>query len=257
MKKIEIKKCVIGEGLPKICVPLVGKTEEDIAGQAQKICDCKSRIDIVEFRADYYEGLQDIPRLLAFLEKLYAMLGDKVLLFTIRSESEGGEKLKLKTPDVYDINRAVIESTIPDMVDVELYSGDEDVDKLVKLAHEKGIYIVMSNHDFNKTPEVQDMVSRMCRMQDMGADIAKIAVMPQNNEQLINLFTATSIMNTKYARVPVITISMGKLGALSRIAGQVFGSSVTFAALEQSSAPGQIPVDELDEMMTKIDKYCN
>ena len=143
------------------------------------------------------------------------------------------------------------------MVDVELYSGDEDVDKLVKLAHEKGIYIVMSNHDFNKTPEVQDMVSRMCRMQDMGADIAKIAVMPQNNEQLINLFTATSIMNTKYARVPVITISMGKLGALSRIAGQVFGSSVTFAALEQSSAPGQIPVAELDEMMTKIDKYCN
>ena len=101
------------------------------------------------------------------------------------------------------------------------------------------------------------MVSRMCRMQDMGADIAKIAVMPQNNEQLINLFTATSIMNTKYARVPVITISMGKLGALSRIAGQVFGSSVTFAALEQSSAPGQIPVAELDEMMTKIDKYCN
>lgn len=259
MKQIEIKGRVIGQGLPKVCVPLVGKTEEEIMRQADRVCqsvnDCE--IDMVEFRGDYFDGLDDIPRLLALLQRLQEKLteSDKILLFTIRSESEGGEKLAFTTPGIHEINEAVIESAIPDMVDVELFSGAEDIQKLVTLAHQKGVYIIMSNHDFHTTPEADVMLNRLRSMQDMGADIAKIAVMPNDEMQLLRLLAVTNTMYEKYAEIPLITISMGRLGVLSRLCGQIFGSAVTFAALDQASAPGQIPVDELNTMLKWVNRH--
>lgn len=256
MKKIEIKNRIIGEGIPKICVPIVGRTEEDILEQAKKIAECKARIDVVEFRADYYEKLQDINQLIALLKNIREILADKALLFTIRTESEGGEKLPFATPNVFDINYAVIDSAIPDMIDVELSSGESDIEKLVEFAHKKGVYVIMSNHDFKSTPEYDDMLKRLCSMQDMGADIAKLAVMPQNEMDLIRLLNVTLDMKNNYADIPVVTISMGKCGSLSRITGQIFGSAMTFAALDNSSAPGQIPVDELEKIMNSLEAYC-
>lgn len=259
MKQIEIKGRVIGQGIPKVCVPLVGKNEEEIMQQADHVCQRagNDEIDMVEFRGDYFEGLDDIPRLLALLQRLQEKLteADKILLFTIRSEAEGGEKLAFTTPGIYEINEAVIESAIPDMVDVELFSGAEDIQKLVTLAHQKGVYIIMSNHEFHTTPEADVMLNRLRSMQDMGADIAKIAVMPKDEMQLLRLLAVTNTMYEKYATIPLITISMGRLGTLSRLCGQIFGSAVTFAALEQASAPGQIPVDELNMMLKWISRH--
>lgn len=254
MKQIEIKGSVIGQGTPKVCVPLVGKHEEDILQQADSVCQ-NDAIDMAEFRGDYFEGLGDIPRLLTLLQKLQQKLANKILLFTIRSEAEGGEKLDFTSPGIFEINQAVIESGIPDMVDVELFSGAEDIKKLVTLAHQKGVYIIMSNHDFQTTPEADVMLNRLRSMQDLGADIAKIAVMPNDKMQLLRLLAVTNTMYEKYAEIPLITISMGRIGLLSRLCGQIFGSAVTFASLEQASAPGQIPVDELNDMLRLIGKY--
>lgn len=254
----EIKNKKIGLCKPKVCVPLVARTEDEILAACDEIVGFAQTdvIDIVEFRADYYEKLDDFNALQQLLKKVRERLGDIILLFTIRSEKEGGEKLSFEAPDINTINRFVVEKSLADMVDVELFSGDEIAASLTALAHEKDVKIIMSNHDFNTTPEKDVIVKRLRRMQELGADIVKIAVMPENKLQLLELLTAVAVMNEEYARVPVVAISMGSLGAVSRITGEVFGSAITFASLNKGSAPGQIPVNDINRILEDIHKYC-
>ena len=243
----KIKHCIIGFDRPKICVPLVGRSEEEIIAQADQIRQSQrsSAIDMVELRGDYLDILPDYEVLDRLLAKVAEILPEKVLLFTIRSEAEGGE------------NRHVIEKAMADMVDIELFSGAEQAEEMIGIAKEKGVKIIMSNHDFQTTPDASTIVDRLRSMQDLGADVAKIAVMPENKMHVVNLLAATAMMQEAYAEVPVVTMSMGKMGAISRISGQVFGSAITFASFAEASAPGQIPVDKMDEALTLIEKYCN
>ena len=255
----KIKKCIIGFDRPKICVPLVGRTKTEILAQANQIKQSQrsSAIDMVELRGDYLDILSDYEQLDSLLAETAEILPEKVLLFTIRSEAEGGEKLAFTTPTIYDINQHVIGQAVADMVDIELFSGAEQAKALINLAKEKGVKIIMSNHDFQTTPDAATIVNRLRSMQDLGADVVKIAVMPENKMHVVNLLAATAMMQEAYAEVPVVTMSMGKMGAISRISGQVFGSAITFASFAEASAPGQIPVEKMDEALALIEKYCN
>ena len=250
-RNCEIKKCMIGSGRPKVCVPLTGTNYEEVMEQAKQIAqtDQSSTIDMVEFRGDYLSVLSDYEQLDKILSDVADILPDIVLLFTIRSEAEGGEHLMFETPSIYEINRHVIENRLADIVDVELFSGTQEASELVSFAHEHGVKIIMSNHDFQTTPEVSEIVTRLRSMQKLGADIVKIAVMPQNKLHVINLLEATVIMQEQYAEVPVVTMSMGELGAISRISGQFTGSAITFASLKQASAPGQISVHAIHPIL--------
>ena len=89
-------------------------------------------------------------------------------------------------------------------------------------------------------------------MQDMNADIPKIAVMPQSKRDVLTLLAATEEMVTDYADRPIITMSMAGTGVISRLCGEVFGSSMTFGAAEKASAPGQIGVNDLSAMLTLL-----
>ena len=136
-----------------------------------------------------------------------------------------------------------------DAIDVEIFSGDAMVSKIIANAHAAGKIVVGSNHDFFKTPEKTDLLYRLRKMQDMGADIPKIAVMPQSSSDVITLLDATRTMASQYADRPIITMSMGPLGVITRMSGELFGSSMTFGAVGQTSAPGQIPIGELQTVI--------
>ena len=69
-----------------------------------------------------------------------------------------------------------------DFIDVEIFTGDAIVTKIIDGAHAAGVKVIASNHDFHKTPEKSDIIYRLRKMQDMNADIPKIAVMPQNKK---------------------------------------------------------------------------
>ncbi len=254
MNTVNIKNIIIGEGMPKICVPLMGKTDEELLKGAKDIVACakECNISIVEFRGDFYEKLDNKDALKNIMAKLQEIFADIVFLFTIRSHKEGGEKLGFTFPTVNEINAFVIENKLADMVDVELFSGEEECKKLITLAKKNNVRIIMSNHDFNTTPDIDDMVERIVRMQEYGVDIAKIAVMPEDIIHVANLLKATTIIKEKYNSTPVVTISMGKLGAVSRISGQIFGSAITFATLGKSSAPGQLAVEEMKMLLENI-----
>ncbi len=102
----------------------------------------------------------------------------------------------------------------------------------------------MSNHDFDKTPAEDDIVGRLTSMVEYGADVAKMAVMPNSVQDVITLLEATHRASLSLSK-PIITMSMGDLGKVSRIAGEVFGSSLSFGTVGAASAPGQVALDHL------------
>ena len=110
----------------------------------------------------------------------------------------------------------------------------------------------MSNHDFHQTPAKADITGRLKKMEEAGADICKIAVMPQSPADVLTLLDATWEA-CQTANHPIVTISMGKLGLISRIAGSTFGSAITFGTAGTASAPGQLDSASLKNILDVLE----
>lgn len=247
MKQIvEVRGIQFGEGKPKICVPLIGKNNVELMEEAKALKTLK--LDVVEWRIDHHQDVEDISKMEEALKELRNELGDMPLLVTFRSKKEGGER-EVSVAYYAELNKAMAATGMADMIDVELFTGDEIVKEIVDFAHSKGIKVVMSNHDFFKTPAKEEIVSRLCKMQEMNADLPKIAVMPQTTDDILTLLSATNEMVTKHADRPIITMSMAGMGVVSRLAGEAFGSALTFGAAKAASAPGQVPVEKLAQVL--------
>ena len=247
MNPVMIRGVAIGEGIPKICVPIVGKTREEIVKAAEEIRTLP--VDVVEWRADWYEEIFEADVVLDVLQELRRILGELPLLFTFRTKKEGGEK-EIDEKNYRTLNQLVVESGLADLIDVEVFSGDEVVNDLVRTAHENEVKVIGSNHDFEKTPSKEEIIRRLQKMQELDVDLPKIAVMPKKKEDVLTLLAATEEMYRKYADRPIITMSMAGDGVISRLCGEVFGSALTFGAAGQASAPGQIGVKELRQILT-------
>ena len=246
---IEIRKLKIGEGRPKICIPLVGRTERDIFADAERIKD--ACCDIVEWRADWFDGVESSDEVLKVLKGLRSILDNRPLLFTFRSSKEGGQK-ELGRDDYIELNRLAVSSGSTDLIDLELFAGEEEVRETIDFAHANGVKVIVSNHDFDKTPDKDTIVDRLCRMQALGADIPKIAVMPNDRADVLTLLSATLEMAEKYADRPIVTMSMAGNGLISRLSGEIFGSAITFGTAGMASAPGQIDSKELSTVLDII-----
>ncbi len=172
---------------------------------------------------------------------------------TFRTSKEGGEK-RLSRQHMQSLISKTAQTGYVDLVDVEIFTGDDIVKKIIDGAHAAGVKVVASNHDFFKTPAKADIIYRLRKMQDMNADIPKIAVMPQNKKDVLTLLAATEEMTTNYADRPVITMSMAGTGVISRLCGEVFGSSMTFGAAKKASAPGQMGVNDLSTVLDLLHK---
>ena len=251
MKTVKIRGVEIGAGIPKICVPIVGVTKEEILAQAKSLQTLP--VDVVEWRIDWFENVFDFDSLKDTLTDLRAALGDLPLLMTFRTSKEGGEKAI--EPEAYaELNIKAAQTGLVDLVDVEVFTGDEIVSRIIREVHAAGVKIVASNHDFDKTPDKDDIVSRLRKMQDMDADIPKIAVMPRCKRDVLTLLAATEEMATDYADRPIITMSMAGTGVISRLCGEVFGSALTFGAAGKASAPGQMGVQGLNTVLGLLHK---
>ena len=243
-----MRKTVIGEGKPKIIVPIVAKTEEEIEEQIQKILLQKA--DMLEWRGDWFDGIFDWERVKDILYRLRELAREIPVLFTFRTAEEGGEKEV--SQEIYrELNINIAKTQLADMIDIEGFVF-ENADRLIKELKEQGMKVIVSSHDFKKTISKDEMIKRLCKMQDMGGDIVKMAVMPQSAKDVLELLTATEEMSRLYAKQPVVTMSMSGQGVISRLAGELVGSALTFGAVGKTSAPGQIDVRELDFILTTI-----
>ena len=251
MKTVNIRGVEIGAGIPKICVPIVGVTKEEILAQAKSLQTLP--VDVVEWRIDWFENVFDFDSLKDTLTDLRAALGDLPLLMTFRTSKEGGEKA-IEAEAYAELNIKAAQTGLVDLVDVEVFTGDEIVSRIIREVHAAGVKIVASNHDFDKPPDKDDIVSRLRKMQDMDADIPKIAVMPRCKRDVLTLLAATEEMATDYADRPIITMSMAGTGVISRLCGEVFGSALTFGAAGKASAPGQMGVQDLNTVLGLLHK---
>lgn len=249
---VKVRNITIGEGMPKICVPIVGGSKERILETALKIT--ARPIDMVEWRVDFFDYVMDQKKMAETLKELRKILGEIPLLFTFRTVDEGGNR-PIEMKDYVDMNLHAVKTGYIDLVDVEIFRGEAVSAPIVKSAHRHGVKVVGSNHDFEKTPPKNEIVERLQKMQKAGVDITKIAVMPAKRQDVLTLLDATLAMKESFANRPFITMSMGSMGFVSRITGEIFGSAVTFGAVGQVSAPGQIPVEKLEQVLNIIGRY--
>ena len=239
---VKVRNVKIGDGIPKICIPI---TDTDFDGVKKSVRLIEnSPHDMVEWRADFYKDLADPEVRIKPMMYLRNSLPDDPILFTIRTSVEMGV-LEIDTADYVTLNLAVIDSGLIDLVDVELSRGDKAVRTVVEAAHKAGVKVIVSRHNNINTPDCDVIVGNLCQMQDLGADIVKFAVTPRSERDVLRLLDATLAMKEDHNTTPVITMSMGKLGVISRICGEVFGSAVTFGTAGKASAPGQLPANQL------------
>lgn len=227
---------------PLICTPLVAKTHEGILAELHGILVKKP--DMVEWRADCFDCVGSTPAVLALARAVKELADSLPVIFTIRSQPEGGQPTGLSADEVIELKTVICRETKLEYVDCELGNTPENLRKLRQTANEHSTRLIMSVHHFDHTPETDAMLQKLQEAEAAGADVAKLAVMPRNLEDVLRLLTVT-LAAKRMLRIPVITVSMGGCGAMSRLVGGVFGSAVTFAIGESSSAPGQIPIEDL------------
>lgn len=249
MSCVNVRGCPIGEGRPKTILPIVEGTEAAILEKAAQFSTLQA--DCVEWRVDYFEGARVPGAVARCLAKLRVALKDKLLLVTIRTKAEGGE-LALRHTEYTDLLHTILDTDCADLIDIEFFPAGDDLPALIGDAHTAGTAVVCSSHDFHKTPPRAELVRRMVAMQQAGADLPKLAVMPRCRTDVLELLAATAEMADLHPETPVITMSMGALGAVSRLAGESFGSAMTFANPGQASAPGQVPLEVVNQVLDAL-----
>lgn len=246
---VTVRGVVIGEGAPKICVPMTGTSLAQLKEEATFLRTLD--LDLVEWRGDFFEAVEDIARVKTALAEIRSILEDIPLIFTFRSAKEGGAR-EVPVEFYFALNTAVIATGRADIIDVELFNDEKKVQTLLDLAHAQGVKVIISSHDFEKTPPKEEIVTRLRKAQQLGGDLPKIAVMPNNAADVLTLLDATLTMKEQYADRPLITMAMAGKGVISRLAGEIFGSAVTFGAAKRSSAPGQMALADLRKVLSLL-----
>ncbi|NLO30150.1 MAG: type I 3-dehydroquinate dehydratase [Methanosarcina mazei] len=206
--------------------------------------------DILEIRLDLL-GIRNPERAAEMIREIKAETGLPIIV-TSRSGAEGG-KWDGKEEDRTEllINLLSLKDG-PDAIDIELSAGMKERNRVIKAAKDRGTAVIVSSHDFLKTPPLQNMRTIIEEMFLAGADIAKLAVMPLSVEDTLNLLRVT--LDFKDAGKSVCTIAMGSQGKHTRVVAPFYGSVLTYASIESnaSAAPGQLPVDEVKKIMEML-----
>jgi 3-dehydroquinate dehydratase-1 len=240
MRTIKLRGTVLGEGRPVIAIPIAAAEEDGIYAAGREIA--RLGAGLAEWRADYFARADGEDTVIRVMQGLHEILGDIPLLFTFRTSAEGGAADL--SPEAY-IALCGLAGSTADAVDIQMLSDEDTALKACEAVHRAGTPVFGSNHCFQGTPARGEMIRRLRRMQEMGADVLKLAVMPKNRFDVLALLEATVEMTERYATRPVVTMAMSPLGAVSRLAGEAFGSALTFGTAGLPSAPGQIPAETL------------
>lgn len=220
-----------------ICVPLISGNPTTLIEEARALGAL--RPDCVEWRADALGDLTsaDVPALLLSV----ATAAGCPLLVTNRRHEEGGQASQAEEHRIA-ILEAAVATGLPAMVDVELATPPPLAEHVANAARRAGVAVVRSWHDVGATPSQSSLLETLRAMQSAGADAAKVAVTPRTPEDVLVLLAAGLEARRSFLEIPGILMSMGPLGAMSRLGGY-FGNDLTFAVGLEASAPGQMALD--------------
>lgn len=228
-------------GFPLVCAPLVARTREALLREAAAVAAKKP--DLLEWRVDFFEAIgrsSEVVELAGLLRETAGL----PLLFTRRHAREGGEPIALAESAVVALYEAVCAARVADLVDFESANDRAHVQAVRSASGLHGIGLVLSSHDFQGTPPQAELERRLALAVALGADVAKLAVMPRSMQDVLVLLSATQAASEALP-IPVVTMAMGAMGAVTRMAGWAFGSALSFGVGQAASAPGQMPIEDL------------
>jgi 3-dehydroquinate dehydratase-1 len=220
----------------------VGKSREEVLAEARNLASLA--LDIIELRIDAWDCIENTAEATELIAEVRDKAKELPIILTCRGHWEGGVK-EVSEPAKSAVYEAAIDGNLVDFVDKELKYGPAVLARLKQCANAKGVSLIISYHDFTGTPSKEFIYSQLAQQINCGADVAKTALMPQKEEDVLNVLSATLAIRREFPDVPLITMSMGPLGMHSRIVGGLYGSDLTFAVGSAASAPGQIPVAQM------------
>ena len=237
--------------LPAIITPLVGATRAALLDEVAAIVPKKP--DLLEWRIDFFADIGDSAAVIATALAIRAAAGGIPVLLTRRNVSEGGTPIAIDEAAVVAMYSAVCTARCVEMIDYELSNPAIHGEHLRAVSAANDIALIMSYHNFALTPDAATLDSKFSAAQRLGADVAKVAVMPKTPQDVLTLLAATERASQTLG-IPLISMAMGGIGSLSRLVGWVYGSAATFAVGKSSSAPGQIAIEELRSVLATVRK---
>ena len=157
MKICKVKNITIGEGMPKVCVPVINRNHQDIIAELMRLE--KLDIDLIELRIDYFADLLNDQELISLFNEIASLSLTKGIILTYRSEKEGGNG-QLSIQEYIELYKLAVSSNAFDIYDVELSSGTNAIITLTSLIHQAGKKVLMSMHDFKRTPSIDTMMEK-------------------------------------------------------------------------------------------------
>lgn len=240
-KTAKMGEMILGEGAPKICVPIMGKNASDIAAAAARAYAAGA--DLIELRADSLAAMPEEAAAEAAMRAARENAPGLPLLFTLRTARDGG-------PGSDDLAayekllRFAAQSGLCEAIDCELSAGEDTFTAVAACAHEAGVCVVGSSHEFGEIGDMTRTEKWLKKQEALGADICKAAVMVRSRTEALQAALCMARAGEEIAK-PMIAIAMGAQGVLTRICAECIGSCLTFATAGKASAPGQMDATQL------------
>ena len=217
----------------KLVVSVMPKSLEEAQGiDAMRYIDA----DIIEWRADFLPE----EAILQVAPAIFEKFAGRELLFTLRTRAEGGE-IDLDSAEYVQIIKDVAQLYQPEYIDFEYFSHKDVFEEMLDFPN-----LVLSYHNFQETPE--NMMEILSELTSLTPKVVKVSVMAHTEQDVLDLMNFTRGFKTLNPEQEYVTISMGKVGKVSRITSDVTGSSWSFASLDEASAPGQISLSSMKKI---------
>jgi len=248
---IRIRGLEFGGSQPLFCIPIVPRDLSELAAEAETAHGLKP--ELIEWRADFLSS-PTTSSLIEAARLLRTIAVSEAIIFTLRKKSEGGVQ-EVASDERHIFIETVLRSKLIDILDLELANEPQFLESLMAIARDHDIPVILAFHDFESTPLNEELLFTIETMRAQGAHIAKIAVMPRTRDDVLRLLQVTATARQLYPELPLVTMSMGALGIVTRIAGFLYGSDMSFASGKSGSAPGQIPIEDARRMSELLLRY--
>ena len=230
-------------------MPLSGRTRVAVINELASMVPQSP--DLIEWRVDSFEGVGDVASVIELASDIKAVAGGIPIIFACRAMEEGGGLNVLNDSDIVKLYVAACASHCIDLIDYEMSNSAEHLAMLRGVSRDHGVPMIMSYHNHQDTPEEGVILEKLLGAERLGADVGKVAVMPQQPEDVLTLLSAT-LKASRLCKIPLISVSMGDMGTLSRAFGWAYGAAATFAASKTRPVPGQISIEALRSALASV-----
>jgi len=195
--------------------------------------------DALEIRADCFPRSSLKPEILRPALALVREETSLPLIFTLRSRAEGGRLPRwFGEQNRLTLFRAVFPEVT--VVDVELSAGDI-VRNVVTESHKRGRYVILSAHNFSRTPSDRELRLLSKKARRLGGDIFKVAAKVTTREEMERLMGFCRQLPFRYK----VFLPMGPLGTETRLQGLFWGSALSYGYVDAPGATGPVALKSI------------